>query len=162
MNTGVSHPAMTPSYALPFMKNFIDLADREQNGQRIVITMRGNAVVWGLGLFGILGAFYLFVRVYARTKWRIFLPDSQTAGLRFLLLGYIVFFVLFAAIQRTLLLYHYFPALIFSIIMFAVFFDWLLSRVSAFARKVLYVSVLFMIMIGFWVIMPYTYGIPIL
>jgi dolichyl-phosphate-mannose--protein O-mannosyl transferase len=162
MKGGVSHPAKTSSYALPFMRNFIELADQEEGGKRIVIFMRGNAIVWGLGLFGILGVLYLSARVYAKTKWRLYMQKTQVSGLRFLLIGYIVFFAVFAAIQHTLLLYHYFAALIFSILMFCVFFDWLLSRISGIQGKVLYGLVLFFIVIGFLVGMPYTYGIPIL
>ena len=78
-----------------------------------------------------------------------------------LYLGYAIFFLPFSLISRPLFLYHYLTALIFSIILFAVFLEGMLSFFSARKAKILLFSFCVVVVLVFFYFAPLTYGIPL-
>jgi len=158
---GFVHDRKMPSYQLPFKKNNIVYANEEREGRQVVVILQENFFSWIIGLIGIIGVLYLAFRVYAKNKWHLVMPDVQYTGIRFLLLGYLIFFVLFATISHFLMLYHYFAALIFSFMMFAVVFDRALSLVSIKKQKLLLALFIIVVTGGFVWGTPYTYGFSI-
>jgi len=155
---GVVHEALAPAYQIPFKRNSIVYASEEREGRQVVVILQENFFSWIIGLIGIIGVLYLASRIYAKNKWHLVMSTEQSGGVRFLLLGYLVFFVLLAAISSMLMPYHYFTALIFSFIMFAIVFDRALSLVSIKKQKLLLALFIVVVTGGFLWGSPFTYG----
>lgn len=105
----------------------------------------GNAVVW-------LSAGLAVVFVLARIGPQLARREND-AALSWLLAAYLLSWLPFIAIQRVMFLYHYFPALIFSILLFA-----RLAQLARWRRRLYIVEML--AVVAFAMTMPLTYGWP--
>jgi dolichyl-phosphate-mannose-protein mannosyltransferase len=91
-------------------------------GEKIsAIYLLGNPIVWWLSALGVLGYIYLITKNYF-LRLKLNLPHSFYSESCFILfLGYLVYTISFSAVKRFLVIYHYLPALVFAIIIFAIF-----------------------------------------
>ena len=85
----------------------------------------------------------------------------RSRGILVLFAGYLALFLPFISIQRFTLLYHYFPALLFAIMIFSVFFETLLMKLPKDIRLASYAAVLALVVISFIYFLPLSLGIPI-
>lgn len=157
-------------FSWPFMIGTIRYFTGIEADKVSFVSFAGNPIVWLLGLVGILGYFYSVTRNYFY-KFRLSLPSSfYSPNCLFLVLGYLTYFLPFASIERFMLMYHYLPALSFSIIFFALFFEGFLTLAFNpstenrlfFSQKkanVLFSAVLISVFLGFLFVSPFTYGI---
>jgi len=156
---GFQHESQMPSWQLPFQWNSdLVYVSEEYKGKTVIVVLKENILSSAVGLIGVLGALYLAARAYAKNKWHLAMPSKQYNGLLFLLLGYAIFFGLFGALFHSLMLYHYFTALIFSFMMFAVVFEQILCRLSTKKQRLLLALFLCAVVGGFVWGSPYTYG----
>ncbi len=126
------------------------------------IILLGNPFVWWAGVIGIIGFLYLLTRNYfLKFKIKLF-SYFHWESINFLLLSYFTYFLFFGSISRFMAIYHYLPALIFSIIIFAVFFEEILRQIkSQVVKNILFFGFLALIFLGFLFFAPLTYGIPL-
>lgn len=144
-------------FGLPWMSYWSDPA-------RILapVMLVGNPAVW---LLATLAAVVALATLFRRAdRVRLHTASAADRGILILLAGWVGTLVIFALfIKRSTYLYHYFPALIFAIGIFALLFErWLgadrwgaLSHKKKFVLLALFALALF----GFLVIAPFTYGI---
>jgi len=164
--------AQSDWFSWPFMIRPIPYFTETQADNISRIYFFGNPFVWWLGMIGVLGYFYLMARNYL-SKFKFKLPQSfYSPGCEFLILGYLVYLIPFASIQRFMLMYHYLPALVFSVIIFSVFFEGLLKMIFKFGAddkflfpnkkaNLIFFSILFLVLASFLFFSPLTYGFPL-
>jgi dolichyl-phosphate-mannose-protein mannosyltransferase len=143
------HPSASPWYQWPFMwKSVIFFGTSMGAG---FISLVGNPVVWGgafaLALIGI----FLTARELMRHR------ESRTVPLM-LVLWYLTALLPFALVGRVTFLYHYFPALLFSICIAAILIERFLARQPKSVRAICAVAGLLLLAFGFLLSSPYTYG----
>jgi len=149
-------------YSWPFMIRPIHYFQESQGDKISHIFLFGNPIIWWLGIIGVIGILYLWIKNFF-CSFKLKLPSSfYSENSRVLFLCYLVYLLPFAAIERFLLIYHYLPALIFSIILFSVFFDGILE--TFFSKKkanFLFLGLLILIFLSFLYFSPLTYGTPL-
>jgi dolichyl-phosphate-mannose-protein mannosyltransferase len=158
----VSNVGSSPWYTWPIMKHPIALweAPAVASGERTMIILLGNPVVWWGALFAAL----IGVVAWIARRRRFVGADY---GVTLLLAGAVANFLPFAMITRVMYLYHYLFALVFVTALAAlscgVLAGWnepddtawhFASRRSA----VVYAGVVALIAIGFVYFLPFTYG----
>ncbi|MBU2109489.1 phospholipid carrier-dependent glycosyltransferase [Patescibacteria group bacterium] len=121
------------------------------------IWLKGNTAVWYLGTASIIiGVLMILIKlIFRRPKdFSLFIP-------LFLIAGWLANFLPFVLITRPLFLYSYFLALIFSIILFAYLFAYLLEKLTiSKSKKRVIVSLFAIIIIVFFLFFAnLTYGI---
>jgi dolichyl-phosphate-mannose-protein mannosyltransferase len=159
-------------FTWPFMIRPIGYFLENQNDKNSHIYFLGNPLVWWFGLLGILGSFYLIIRNYLY-KFKMKLSENfYSYSFLLLICGCLIYFIPFATIQRLMFLYHYLPALIFSIIIFAIFLEEIITmlfgkmpenRVFCENKKanLALLLVLFAVFASFVYFSPLTYGFPL-
>lgn len=175
--SGTTHSASSPWYMWPLGGKSIGLYEDDGRPQSR-LSIAGNPAVWGLGALGIFGGVILLL-VY-RKKCALLSRDpykkQSLQFAEFLFLFYIFNWIPFVFITRPMFMYHYFTALIVSLLfgalvactilptlvsahdieIFSLHFDLAaLSRYSAWFAVIL-------VVIFFLMLSPLTYGIPIL
>jgi dolichyl-phosphate-mannose-protein mannosyltransferase len=159
------HPAASKWYTWPIAKHAIGYwneRDAEAGTERWVILF-ANPVVWWGALIGAMATIVALVR-------RASSLESKRAVLLVLGVGYLGNFLPFAFIQRPMFLYHYFFALVYSVLFAAVGVGALAgwdgddetfwSFPNAMSRR-LYVGVAAGAAILFLYLIPFTYGWPL-
>lgn len=159
-----THPYSSKWYTWPFMirpiyywneasatTNLQPLTTNERKESRIYLL--GNPIIWWMSTVAM---FYLLV-ILAQRAWqwarkRLITHDHT---LIFLAGAYILNLLPFIGIKRAMFLYHYFPALIFSIIALVYLIDKLKNKKRVFTI-LLAVSV-----VSFAFFAPLTYGLPL-
>ncbi|MDO8470167.1 MAG: phospholipid carrier-dependent glycosyltransferase [bacterium] len=122
--------------------------DREGEG---VIALAGNPAVWGLALGLMLASVALMRR---------FRDDIEKGWPLFVLIvGYLSSLLPFALIARSTFMYHYFPALLFSIGIAALFLKDFFDRVDPRTARAVGLILVIALLAGFWLILPYTLGL---
>ena len=151
----------SPWYSWPFMIRPIEYSAEKIGEKTSYIYFFGNPFVWWLSFLGLLIYLYLITRNLI-LKFKMNLPFSfYSPNFRFLLLGYIIFFVSFSIVPRFLLLYHYLTALTFSIIISSVFFSEILQKLPKKLSNILFFGILGVILFGFIYFLPLSYGFPL-
>lgn len=172
LNAETVDSRQSPWYGWPFMIRPIKYFE-ESFGEKIsVIYFLGNPFVWWLGLLGVLTYMYLLARNNF-VKLKMSLPNIfYSENIFIFFLGYLVYTLGFATIKRFMLMYHYLPALIFSIIMFSIVFNGILDMLFGGTddKKILskskwsnclYFIVLIIVAVGFIYFAPLSYGLPL-
>ena len=163
-DTETSYPYQSSWYSWPFMARPIKYFEESYGDTTSFIYFFGNPFVWWLGIIGVVGYFYLIIKNYFY-NFKLKLPQTfYSKNIFILLLGYFVYTSSFVMVERFTLLYHYLPALIFSIILLSVFFEGILDmyfRRSGKGVLCMYIGVLTLILVGFVYFAPLTYGLPI-
>lgn len=157
---GTTHAASSPWYTWPIMKHPIGLWENTAEPGRIqYIILLGNPVVWWGGLAGAV----LAVVLVARRK----VPPDQRFGLGLLGGAYLLNIVPFAAISRTMFIYHYLFAVVWLALLAAyaigIQAGWnegsdALFRFASTRSRRLYVAIVVLILVGFAYFLPLSYG----
>jgi len=151
----------SPWYSWPFMIRPIYYFSKKVDGKVSHIYFFGNPLVWWMSFLGIIAYVYLITRNLI-LKFKMNLPSSfYSPNLRFLVLGYIIFFFSFSIVTRFLLLYHYLTALTFGIIISSVFFSEIYQKLSKKFSTILFFGTLCLVFLSFLYFSPLTYGFPI-
>ncbi|HUW71959.1 MAG TPA: phospholipid carrier-dependent glycosyltransferase [Candidatus Humimicrobiaceae bacterium] len=149
-------------YSWPFMIRPVHYFIEAQNDKTSYIFLLGNPITWWLGVIGVIGILYLLIKNYFYS-FKLKIPTlfySDNLGILFL--GYFIYLIPFLAIKRFMLIYHYLPALVFSIIIFSVFLNSILE--TFFSKKknnFIFFVLLLLIFISFLFFSPLTYGFPL-
>lgn len=152
-------------WSWPLMIRPIQYFQESQGGKTSYIYFFGNPIVWWLGILGIIGYFYLIIKNFI-FKFKLKIPQTfYSKNLLILILGYLAYFLPFLSIERFMLMYHYLPALIFSIIIFSIFFEGILEMIfgSLPNKKAnfILISLLIIVFLSFLYFSPLTYGFPL-
>ncbi len=142
------HPSSSKFYTWPVMSRPVFYwSKKTSDGSRARIYLLGNPFIWWVSLGGLAAGLFF---------WRANPPDTKW----FLYLGWYLNFFPFFYIKRVMFLYHYFPALIFSILIVSIFlFDGV--EVLKRYRKTLFIGLASLFVIGFIFFSPLTYGFPL-
>lgn len=160
-----SHEAMSSWYTWPFMSGGFTYFSRGIDSSifftpaRVlfeahsgIMSLTGNIVLWLSGIFSVLFSVY----IYLRKKWRAQAPD----GMLILLLGWIAGVLPFGiVVSRSSFLYHYFPSLVFSLLLAAFWLGLLLEKVSLKTGRWILGGTFAFVIAGFLLSLPYTYGL---
>lgn len=144
-NLTAEHRYSSSYYTWPVMKRTIYywVGQRTDDG-RARIYLTGNPFVWWTALAGLIAALVF---------WKPCFPETKLI----LYFGWLINFVPFIFIGRVMFLYHYFPALLFSLVITSIFlFDNLMSGQRY--RKYLFTALLVLYAAGFIYFSPLTYG----
>lgn len=161
----VSHEAMSAWYTWPFMSGGFTYFNSGMD-QTIfftplrvlfqahsgIMSLTGNPVLWLFGIASVLltGVFLI------RKKRGVLLSNAALV----LTLGWVAGILPFASIvNRVSFLYHYFPPLLFSLLLAAYWLGILLERVPPRIGKWLVGGVFLFVIAGFVLALPYTYGL---
>lgn len=147
------HPAGSRWYSWPLGSRYVGYWTDFKEPNRANIFMLPNVGVWWLASFGML---YLLVNLIPKLVAAIIRRQhAGISGLELLLAGaYLLNFLPFVAIKRVMFLYHYFPALLITIIGLA----YLAQKVSNPRNVVL--GVISIAAAIFFYQLPTTYGFP--
>lgn len=121
----------------------------------------GNPLVWFFSLASIIVYFYLKAR-RAVTGLAMKLPAVFYAeNFRFLVIGYLAYLLPFAFVPRFMLIYHYFPALIFGIMLASATIDAFLNKMKPKQAGIVFCGIIFLTLASFVFFAPLTYGFPL-
>lgn len=153
------HPYQSKWYQWPINQKpiFYWQKTTADQAQKQEIWLMGNIVVWLLAsLSVIIGMLLILIKlIFKKLKnFSLFIPS-------FLIAGWLANFLPFIPINRPLFMYSYFLALIFSIILFAYLFSYLLEKlpVSKNKKQIILSLLVLLIIIGFLFSVNLTYGI---
>ncbi|MEW5908011.1 MAG: phospholipid carrier-dependent glycosyltransferase [Patescibacteria group bacterium] len=149
------HPFKSKWFEWPFNKKAIFYWNKNQFLFIQEIWLLGNPIVWLSAIFAVvLGSILVLIKICSKKP-----KDLSVFLTTFLILGWLVNFLPYSMISRPLFLYSYFPALVFSIILFGYLFFYFLNKIKGRnLKKIITVSLLVTIIAGFLVISPVTYG----
>lgn len=145
---------------------------RAQDNKTSSIYFFGNPIIWWLGIIGIIGYFYVIIKNFLR-RFKLKVPQTfYSKGFTILILGYLFYLIPFYTIKRYMLMYHYLPALIFSIIIFSIFFEGIMEMIFGPSQKgklffsnkkasLLFIGLLIIVFLSFLYFSPFTYGFPL-
>lgn len=114
------------------------------------IYLMGNIVEWLLVLAGIAFSVYLIFSKKMKGKLPFYFW--------FLFIGYFANLLPYMAITRVTFLYHYLPSLVFGIMIFCIILD---KIIALKINKPIYYGILSLIVVGFLLISPISYGFKI-
>lgn len=152
--------ANSPWWSWPFMIRPVAYFFERENGKIRVMYFLGNPIAWSLGIIGILSLFILLLRkLFVFLKKGVLLPPFFPEIFTLVCSGYLIFLLPFS-FTRSVPIYYYLPSLLFSFIIFAVLFDQLLEITlhKKEAREMVYFFLLILILIGFIIFLPFSYG----
>ncbi len=148
VSLGKKHPYASPFYTWPVMARSVYYWNDPQSsdGQsRVYLT--GNPMVWWLALGMTAAGLFLWWPSRAETKWILYF-------------GWVMNVLPFYNIERVMFQYHYFPALIFSIVIMGMYFSDALDDYRKY-RTALFVALVALFYLGFIFFAPLTYGFPL-
>jgi len=156
MNLSKKHPDGSPAWTWPIMK----VAPFYWVGDGATIYLVGNPVIWWGGSLLFFGV--VMVLLLGRfTNLRVDPPPKHEVTLWLPVAGYVMSYVPLLGVTRVLFLYHYLTPLIFSLATVLLWLDqsgWIVSTHPKHQRRSYYV-VLGLIVAGFLVTAPLSYGI---
>jgi dolichyl-phosphate-mannose-protein mannosyltransferase len=159
----VTHDYSSKWYSWPFLGKSIFYWGSSAGGRQIEMRLIGNPVIWWSGFLAVLIILGLFlVKVISKLKniwksqhkWRSSFLGFDFAPL-FILVGFLVNWAPFVFIHRFMFLYHYFPALVFSVLALGYIIDKMASN-----KKILFFLYLEAVLF-FLILFPLTYGVAI-
>jgi len=109
-----SHPYSSSWYTWPFMARPIFFWQGSEASSTQRIYSIGNPFVWWFGTFAVIACLFGLIKNLIKRNFEKI--DSTTI---FLLVGYFINFLPFIFIGRVMFIYHYLPALVFSILIVA-------------------------------------------
>lgn len=142
------HPYSSKFYTWPVMLRPIFYWSKQASpGFRTRIYLLGNPFIWWIACGAVIAGLIFWKTSSSDTKW-------------FLYIGWYLNFFPFFYIKRVMFLYHYFPALIFSIVIMSLFFFDGVEVLKRY-RKMLLIALVSLFVIGFVFFSPLTYGLPL-
>lgn len=157
---GASHYYESVWHTWPFMIRPVQYAQVHTQEGLSSLYFLGNPFVWWSSLLGIIGIFYIAIRRYLHKIPAKVTEPFYSPQFKFLLLAFFMFFLMFAAIRRSLFLYHYMYALLFLTMISSVYIDTVLVFFKKRAR-IIYALILLSALFVFLYFSPLTYGIPL-
>lgn len=154
-----THPYASPWYNWPFMLRTVYFwqGNELQNGSQGNIYLLGNPIIWFIGIMSVAVGLVLWLV-------RPALLGRRRRLVTFLLAGYAMNFIPFIFINRPMFLYHYFFALLMSLLLACVlldrFFDWQLKR---YGKETVFYTAGFLVVavsLSFLYFLPLSYGWP--
>lgn len=148
-------------YRWPFMGRVIALSFTNHKGIPLTevsyIYLTGNPLVWYLGLLGVVISISLCISSV------FLLKSSIDKKLLFLIFAYLINFIPYFFIDRVMYFYHYFIALIFSLILFSMlvqkfYYLHLKSRISKMFGTICMIILLLLVLTSFLLYAPLTYN----
>jgi dolichyl-phosphate-mannose-protein mannosyltransferase len=158
-----THDYSSKWYSWPFLGKPIFYWGSSTENRRIEMRLIGNPVIWWSGFLAVLimvGLFLAKVIVRLKNIWKNQLKRKPSfleldfASL-FILVGFLVNWAPFIFIHRFMFLYHYFPALMFSILALGYVVDKMNNN-----KKLLFFLYLEAILF-FLILLPLTYGVSL-
>ncbi|KKS64570.1 MAG: hypothetical protein UV34_C0037G0001 [Parcubacteria group bacterium GW2011_GWB1_42_6] len=152
-NAGITgeHPYGSKWFQWPFNQKPIyywNLENPTISGQIGKIYFSGNPILWWLAGLSVLAIIVLsFFKKYRRNLEPIFF---------ILIVGYFANLLPFILVDRVAFMYHYLPAVCFAIMILSI----LLAKFWP-EKKAILLAILFLVLVGFISLMPFSYGIPI-
>ncbi|KJE93871.1 mannosyltransferase, variant [Capsaspora owczarzaki ATCC 30864] len=135
-------------------------------GKRMQVYLLGNPLLYW-AFIPMVGIYFMIFGVYI-IRTRRGCHDMDAEGKRkfqligdFFLLGWLLHYIPFFAMERQLFLHHYLPAHMFGILAVAALFDHLLVRLQDRWRRRLLGLLLVTFLYGFWYFAPLSYASPI-
>lgn len=147
-NLNAEHHNSSQYYTWPVMKRSVYYwVESYGSDKKSRIYMLGNPFVWWTSLAAlILGIVF----------WKPLSPEKKL----FLYFGWLINFLPFVFIGRVMFLYHYFPALLFSIVIMSIFlFDDLKYNMRL--KMYMFAGLVLLYVAGFLFFAPLTYGLPL-
>lgn len=145
------HPFGSKWYQWPLDKRPIWYWNKQTQNTDSNIYLVGNVAVW-LAVFLVIAiSIILLPHKFFRRK----LPPI----FYILLLGYFTNLLAYIFIKRVAFLYHYFPSLIFGILILVILYETFIKNLKH--SQFFYWPFLFLVLICFLLILPLTYGIPL-
>lgn len=143
-NLQADHPFYSAWYTWPLMLKPVWYYSGEVGNLKSTIAGIGNPMVWWMGTIAML---YMIYKAFMKNKKAIFL-----------LVTYICVLISYIGISRGMFLYHYFPALPFTIL--AITF--LVKDITEKTKKnYVYIGYLILVFIGFCYFFPIVSGLPV-
>jgi len=143
-----THPYSSKFYTWPVMSRPIYFWVKETSSNLTSrIYLLGNPFIWWIAFGSMIAGVIYWKTPTPETKW-------------FLYFGWYLNFFPFFIIKRIMFLYHYFPALIFSIVIMSLFFFDSFKNLKRY-RIILLVALISLFVIGFIFFSPLTYGFPL-
>ncbi|MFA6285275.1 MAG: phospholipid carrier-dependent glycosyltransferase [Parcubacteria group bacterium] len=157
------HAYSSKWYSWPFLgKPILYWMSSAEKGN-VEMFLVGNPVVWWSSFLAVLITLWLFfAKVISKLKniwknqlkWNLSFLRSEFVPL-FILTGFLVNWVSFVFIHRFMLVYHYFPALVFSILALGYVIDKITNN-----KRILF-CLYFEAILFFLILFPLTYGVPL-
>lgn len=155
-NAGLTatHPDGSQWHEWPLMKKPVYYWVKTLTPKTATIYLIGNPVIWWLVLAGVICAVFIFLFVMK-------LRRKLQPLIYLFLFGYFINLLPFILVTRVAFLYHYLPALIFGILILTLFMEKFVLTDFSRSRKIVYATVLLTAVIGFILIVPISYGLPV-
>ncbi len=147
-----THPYGIKWYEMPVIGRPIYYWNKGGENTMARIYLIGNPFIWWMILVGVAAFIGTLIFNLVKRKWVFFKTKEMQI---ILLVAYFVNWLTFAFMSRVVFIYHYFPSLIFGLILFCLFFE------KAFVRsrmKYMYWVVIGLSIVGFIYFSPLTYG----
>lgn len=157
---GTSHPYASQWYTWPIMLRpvYYWQGSLLQNGSQGHIYLVGNPAVWALGTIGMLCSLAIL-------RFKSIWLGKKKSIVILLLTAYAANFIPFSFIDRPMFLYHYFFALIISIVVACVLLDALFQKLQKKHGTILvnriYWTLIIIVVGGFLFFLPLSYGWPL-
>lgn len=153
-NIKTSHPFSSKWYQWPKAKKPIWYWTKTTDGKISNIYLSGNPLVWWFSSLSVfLAIIFLFIKKYRK---------NISSVIYFLIFGYFINLLPFIMINRVTFLYHYLPALIFAIFIFVGLEEKILLKKNAKYCSYLYFLYLTVVFAFFLLVIPLSYGFPVL
>jgi dolichyl-phosphate-mannose-protein mannosyltransferase len=152
LSVTAEHPYSSEWWGWPFSRKPM-LYFQEKN---INLYLIGNPVVWFLSFLGVLSIFYI----------PIYKKRNKINSPRFfknpdILYFYFFSWLVYVGSSRTSFLYYYLLPLCFSIIIFALCFDFYTKKIPKRKKNIIWAALLILCFLSFLFYLPFTYGIPL-
>lgn len=145
-----THPYSSKFYSWPLMTRPIYYWVKQETPDTLSrIYLIGNPFIWWMAIAGLIAAFLYWKSEPGENKWILYA-------------GWFLNFLPFFNVKRVMFLYHYLPALIFSIVITSLFlFDGKRDLKLYQYRTAILVLMVILFIAGFWFFMPLSYGLPL-
>ena len=149
-----THPDGSFWYEWPLMKKPVYYWVKSVPPKTATIYLIGNPVIWWLVLGGV--GVSIFIIILTRKLRR-----RLTPLIYLFLFSYLINLLPFIFVKRVAFLYHYLPSLIFGILILALLMEKFVLTNFSKSHRIAYALLLFAVVIGFLILAPITYGLPV-
>jgi dolichyl-phosphate-mannose-protein mannosyltransferase len=149
-NITATHPFASKWYQWPVGEKPIWYWNESADNKTASVYLLGNLAVWWPALFAVI--FSIFCLPIRNLRRKI------SPMIYILLCGYFANLLPYLGITRVTFLYHYFPSLLFGILIFALLYDRIFGPAFKKKEKYLYCAILILVFLFFVYLAPLSYG----
>ena len=153
---GTTHPFSSPWWSWPLMLKTLWLYSNTVNGTVSTIVLMGNPAIWWGGIPALIAIAAKFLRDAMKSK-----VQEQDYLCLFILIPFILLWLPYALITRTLFIYHFVPAVPFMILAITYWMNELQQKVSKVKFIAVIIAVLILTAVLFFLFYPVISGYPI-